>query len=63
MRQNEEGQAIVEYILMLLLAVSVVTILGFGFRKSVMTLWVSVTRDIAAACPQRDCQKDTSNIR
>jgi hypothetical protein len=63
MGQNEEGQVIIEYILMLLLVVSVVTILTFGFRKTIFGLWIGLSRDVAGACPQRSCNKDTTNIR
>ncbi len=48
---NERGQAVIEYILMLTVAVSIVGIIGFGFRKSLFKLWGSFTQDIVAACP------------
>jgi hypothetical protein len=59
---KEQGQAVVEYILMLVLAVSIVTILAYGFRKSIMSLWVTLSREVAAACP-RDCPPNTTQIR
>jgi Flp pilus assembly pilin Flp len=49
--RNQSGQAVVEYMLMLLTVISVVSIMGFGFRKSLFALWQSFARDIAAACP------------
>jgi Flp pilus assembly pilin Flp len=51
---SEEGQAIVEYILMLVVVMSVVTILAVGFRKSIYSIWNLISRDVAAACP-KDC--------
>ena len=49
--RDEEGQAVVEYILMILMAVSVVTIIGVGFRKTLFKLWTLFAREISAGCP------------
>ena len=48
---DEEGQAVVEYILMILMAVSVVTIIGVGFRKTLFKLWTLFAQEISAGCP------------
>jgi hypothetical protein len=47
----ESGQAVLEYVLMLSMAVGVVILIGVGFRKSIFKVWQGFTRDIAAACP------------
>jgi Flp pilus assembly pilin Flp len=48
---DERGQAVVEYILMLVLALSVVTVIGLGFRKTLFKLWTLFAQEISAACP------------
>jgi hypothetical protein len=49
--RNDSGQAILEYVLMVALAVGVVTLIGVGFRKTVFKVWKGMSRDVAAACP------------
>ncbi len=49
--KNQSGQAIVEYLLMLVMSIMIVSIIGISFRKSVMALWYAWTKDITAACP------------
>ncbi len=49
--KDDRGQAILEYVLMVALAVGVVTMIGVGFRKTVFKLWKGFSRDVAAACP------------
>lgn len=62
-RTDERGQAVVEYILMLVLVISFVGMIAFGFRSSVVKLWQSFSRDVSAACP-RDCPpKENIRIR
>jgi Flp pilus assembly pilin Flp len=59
---DEEGQAVIEYILMLSVVVGMVSMIGFGFRKTLFKLWGSFTRDIAAGCP--GCPADSKyNLR
>jgi Flp pilus assembly pilin Flp len=48
---DDQGQAVVEYILMISMALSVVTIIGVGFRKSLFKLWTLFAQEISAACP------------
>lgn len=48
---DEEGQAAVEYILMLVLAFSLVAVFSGSFRGMVINLWGYYIRQIAAACP------------
>lgn len=48
---DEQGQAILEYVLSIVLAIAVVGILAGAFRASVVKLWVMMSREISAACP------------
>jgi hypothetical protein len=50
-KSDDSGQAILEYVLMLSMAVGVVVIIAVGFRRSIFHLWQGFTRDIASACP------------
>jgi Flp pilus assembly pilin Flp len=48
---NESGQALIEYVLLIALTISLVTIMATGLRRSVFTLWGFYTKSIAAPCP------------
>lgn len=48
---DDAGQAVLEYVLMLSLAVGVVVIIAVGFRRSIFHVWKGFARDVAAACP------------
>jgi hypothetical protein len=50
--RNQTGQALVEYILMLSFAITLVILIQTGLRRSTFGLWKSFTCDIAAACPK-----------
>ncbi len=47
---NEDGQAIVEYILTVFLAVVFVGILASGFRASILKLWELIAKEVSSAC-------------
>ena len=49
--RDETGQAIVEYILMLLVAMTIVVAISKGMRGSLNRFWETLTREVAAACP------------
>lgn len=49
--REEDGQVIVEYILMLSAMLLVATILGTGFRRMLTTVWERIAKDVAAPCP------------
>lgn len=49
--QNQHGQAIVEYLLMVSLALTMVGIMSRSFRGTVTALWTTFNKDIAAPCP------------
>ncbi|MGK5088197.1 hypothetical protein WDW86_11615 [Bdellovibrionota bacterium FG-2] len=57
---DEQGQAVVEYVLAVLFAVSVVGIIATTFRKSILGLWQFIAKDVSAACP--GCPPDP-NVR
>lgn len=61
LHSNEAGQAVVEYVLMLVVTVGIVTLIGVGFRKTLFTLWSGFARDIVAACP--GCPTDLRRLR
>lgn len=60
-RFSEQGQALVEYVLMLAVALSVVGIVGYGFRRIVLHAWQAVTCDVAAACPRCPVDEEIKN--
>lgn len=55
---DESGQAVLEYVLAVSLAVSFVIVITTVFRRSLINLWFSMTRDITAGCP--GCVPDPS---
>ncbi len=48
---DDSGQAIVEYILMVMLVIGVASGLAIGLRRSVFRIWSYITTNVAAACP------------
>jgi hypothetical protein len=50
-RRKESGQGILEYILMLAVAVSIFSVLANGFKRIVLTMWQQMACEIAAPCP------------
>lgn len=57
---GEDGQAIVEYVLTISVALFMVAVLSRGFRTSVFNLWQMITKDVSAPCPH--CP-DRNNLR
>ncbi|MCC7441377.1 MAG: hypothetical protein IT285_07080 [Bdellovibrionales bacterium] len=49
--KDEGGQAIVEYVVMLGVTVTIVGTLAQGLRAIILVLWQTMTCDISAACP------------
>ncbi|HLE01519.1 MAG: hypothetical protein A2428_09105 [Bdellovibrionales bacterium RIFOXYC1_FULL_54_43] len=49
--RDENGQALVEYILMLSLAVMLVSIMAVGFRKLLFKLWEHMTQATVGPSP------------
>jgi Flp pilus assembly pilin Flp len=49
--RNEDGQAVVEYVLLLVAVVSVIGVLKTGIRKITAMFWLFMARRIAAPCP------------
>ena len=58
---EENGQAIVEYILMLSLAISLIGALGFAFQKIIAYLWQVYTREVTALCPNCPPPEEVKN--
>jgi hypothetical protein len=46
-----KGQALIEYILILALVVTVVAVMGRGFRAIQNRVWMEITCLVAAPCP------------
>ncbi len=58
LHRDENGQAIVEYILTLTIALAVVATIARTLRSSLFGFWQTLSRDISAACP--GCPADPS---
>lgn len=48
---DQRGQAILEYVLMMLIVVSMVAILSKGLKSSLLVIWQFMAQRISAACP------------
>jgi Flp pilus assembly pilin Flp len=55
---DENGQAVVEYVLMLAVVVSVVSIMASSFRRILFQFWTQMSKEISAGCPK--CIADPS---
>jgi Flp pilus assembly pilin Flp len=49
--RDEGGQATVEYIITLMTAVAVVSVIATGFRRSILLVWQVISKEVTAACP------------
>jgi Flp pilus assembly pilin Flp len=56
--RDESGQAMVEYIIGLVMAVAFVSALAIGFRRITKGMWLKLTHEIAAACPSCPFRKE-----
>lgn len=50
--RDDGGQVIVEYIIMLSLAIGVVAIMARAFKGTIIGLWKTFAKEISAACPK-----------
>ena len=50
--RDESGQTLVEFMLTLMVAVSMVVIISLGFKRSLRTFWIKLAREISAPCPK-----------
>jgi len=57
--QNQEGQSLVEYVILLVVALSIVAIIGAGFRRTIFNLWLFYTKKVAPGCSD-GCEADPS---
>ena len=51
LRKNQ-GQAVVEYILMMAVVVALIGLLSNGFKNGLVLLWERMAKDISAPCPK-----------
>lgn len=56
--QDESGQAIIEFFLLLLVTIVIVGTLKSSLTQLTKKLWVFFARKIAAACPTCDAGQD-----
>ena len=47
----QEGQALVEYLLMLMVIIGIVTGIAATFQSSLKIMWKTLGREVIAACP------------
>jgi Flp pilus assembly pilin Flp len=50
--QSQAGQAVIEYVLILAIVMSVMVVLNRGLQTSIRTIWVTLAKEIAAPCPK-----------
>lgn len=50
-KQQQSGQAVVEYILMLLVAMGLMAVISRGMKKTLQVFWKGLSSEIAAPCP------------
>jgi hypothetical protein len=54
---GQSGQAMVEYVLMIVVALSILIVVSSGLKKTVIALWSYYFQKVSAACPT-GCQPD-----
>lgn len=59
--KEEEGQVIVEYILMITVALAIVGTLGFAFRRIYQFLHQLMACEITAPCPHCPAEESVKN--
>lgn len=50
--RKQEGQVLVEYLLMLSLAVALLVTVQLSFKRSVFSIWKKFSAEVSAACPK-----------
>ena len=50
-RRDESGQGLIEYILMLAVAISIFGALANGFKRIILSTWQKMACEVAAPCP------------
>ncbi len=51
MKQRRRGQALVEYMMAVLLCLGVAGIISNGLKRGISNLWTKMAKDIAPGCP------------
>jgi Flp pilus assembly pilin Flp len=59
--RDEDGQAVVEYLLVVSITITVTGMLAMGLRKTLFALWSTFAKDIVAACP--GCPSDIKTLK
>lgn len=49
--RDEDGQTMVEFALMIMIAVTLVSVMNRIFRSAIKKMWIGLSKEIAAACP------------
>jgi hypothetical protein len=52
---GRSGQAVIEYILMVMVALTIVSALSYGMKRVLLHVWMQMACEITAPCPH--CQK------
>jgi len=50
-KATKSGQAIVEYVLMLLIAISLVAVINSSFKRSLKSIWRFYLKQVTPGCP------------
>lgn len=52
---SRSGQAVIEYVLLLVLVATVVSMIAISFRTQLFKLWGGMASEVAAPCPTSQC--------
>lgn len=59
-KSSQNGQAILEFILAMLIAVSIVSAFTMGMRRTVGRFWKQLTCEVVAGCPKCQAPEELS---
>lgn len=58
---SKRGQAVIEYVLMVLVAMSMVFAFNYGLRNVALKLWMQMTCEVTAPCPHCPTPESVKN--
>ncbi|MBN21358.1 MAG: hypothetical protein CL678_08740 [Bdellovibrionaceae bacterium] len=58
---KNEGQAILEYIILMAVAFSIVASIGLAFRGLIFNIWQQITCEVSAPCPSCPPSEEIKN--
>ena len=61
--RNESGQAIVEYIVVISIALMITGILAVGFSRIYQFLWKKMVCEVAAGCPTCPAPQEVKDMK